>query len=776
MNKIELLAPAGNLEILKAAVDCGADAVYCGLPGFNARVNADNLGIDELIEGINYAHLRSSKVFLTANTIMSDEEFDSFYPDLEEVVEAGLDGLIVADIAAVKKLSMAFPEVKITASTQMNIFACDEFRNLKELGASRVVLPRELSTDEIAKRVRIASRYGLECEVFAHGAVCVCVSGVCLFSAMNKGGTRSGNRGTCAQPCREDYTLANDGLKLRDGHLLSPKDRDATDYLRSLIASGVASLKIEGRMRDVSYVRSAVTSYRRLIDGTIDGTLTKEDIKDIKSGLLVNFNRGGSYTSQYLSGVKDDSFLSGEYPGKFGLKIGKISRLDKAQGTICFNKSSAAIIPDKGDYLSIRDEHKEICSFPVGKLNDSLQDLSVKGLHPDIIAKLKPGQAVYLMNHKVTLSKEDLRRTPVNFSLSSSGGKLNLNAMVTTGINYGIYAEGSMDLPQDYQGTIDPERIDQQLRKTLSTPFEVNEVYLDLSEDLSCPVSLINGLRRQVLDDLEMAIIKKHYKKTCEIDELEFSSVKPNEISTLTMFTYPSLKGRSGMLKEGADIYCYSIYDMADIRLMDTVIDFALNNGAKVAVFMPDFYHDRSDKLFAKILGKVKQRAGESFYAVIDSRLMSGDKHLKDLGVKHFVSGAANIYNSDAMGIALDLTDGLYLSHELTPEDAISLIGMRARPDKTVIIHREGDIPWMQSDFCPAGQNRKNCNFCAGKSLFELEQKREKGVKLHVLPHPADCSSAIYGPAKNCFNESQAESLEYLNINKIFNYTILTEN
>ena len=776
MRKIELLAPAGNLEILKAAVDSGADAVYCGLPRFNARANASNLSIEELIEGIRYAHLRSSRVFLTANTIMSEDELDSFIPDISELVEEGLDGLIVADIAAIRRFSKLFPGVSITASTQMNIFADDEFRNLSRLGATRVVLPRELSCDEIARRVRLASGYGLECEVFAHGAVCVCVSGVCLFSAMNKGGTRSGNRGTCAQPCREDYILSNGGLKLREGHLLSPKDRDVTDYLRTLINSGVASLKIEGRMRDVSYVRSAVSSYRKLIDGIIENDISKQEISDIKSSLLVNFNRGGSYTTQYLSGSKDDKFLSGEYPGKFGLKLGKISRLDKSKGTITFSRSKSGMLPSKGDYLSIRDEKKELCSFPIGKIHETPESLTVKGLHPDVIAKLKPGSNVYLMNHQAELSKEELRRTHINLSLGCDGSYLTLNAMVTSGINYGLFAELREKLPDDYNGVLDPDRITSQLCKTLNTPFTVDEVFI-ASEQISCPVSLINSLRRNVLLELETRIINKHCKEITDVDEdIKVPDNALSDVSSLTMYTYPALRFNEELLRDGADIYCFSIYDMADKRLRDKVIRFAEKRDVKISVFMPDFYHDRSNRIFGKVLENLKNEAGDRFYSVIDSRLMSGDSVTGPLGVKHFVSAACNIYNRDAMDIAFNLTDGLYLSHELSPEELSYLVSNNARPDKTVIIHRGGEIPWMQSDFCPAGQNQKNCRFCQGNSIYTLEQKRERDVKLSVIPHPTDCSSSIYGPAKNALNDIQAESLEYLNINKIYNYTILPEN
>ena len=177
-NKVELLAPCGNLSILKTAVDAGADSVYLGLKEFSARASADNFTLDELEEGLDYAHARSSKVFLAVNTLMSDSEFELFYPAVAEAVNAGVDGLIIQDLAVLTKLASDFPDVIINCSTQMNVYSADEFKNLASIGANRVVLPRELSCDEIEARTRAASKYGIETEVFAHGAVCVCASGL----------------------------------------------------------------------------------------------------------------------------------------------------------------------------------------------------------------------------------------------------------------------------------------------------------------------------------------------------------------------------------------------------------------------------------------------------------------------------------------------------------------------------------------------------------------------------------------------------------------------
>ena len=525
-NRIELLAPAGNLEILKVAIDSGADSVYLGLKEYSARAGADNFTLDELEQGVDYAHLRSSKVFLAVNTLMSDSEFELFYPTIAEAVNIGVDGLIVQDLAVLHKLAQDFPDVIINASTQMNIYSADEFKKLSEIGVNRVVLPRELSCDEIETRTKIAKGYNLETEVFAHGAVCVCASGLCLFSAMNRSGTRSGNRGSCAQPCREEYGLFNNGLKLKDGHLLSPKDRDVSEYLERLIKSGVKSLKIEGRMRDANYVRSAVYCYRRMIDAYYEGNLNKDLIKEIRYDLLINFNRGGAFTSQYLSGSKDDHLLSGEYPGKYGVRIGRISRLNAGSGTVTVGIKNGALEPQKGDFISIRENAREICSFPVGKTNTDLNGLAIKGLHPDMIKKLKPGMEVFLMNHEIFIAKQDLRRTPVSITISSTDTEITATATVEDGLARKVTAESKVVIPDDFEGKpLEKERITEQLSKTLDTPFTVTSVDFDGADKFYCPVSVINYLRRDLLTVLEVNVVNA-FKKNYGTDYVHISCIK----------------------------------------------------------------------------------------------------------------------------------------------------------------------------------------------------------------------------------------------------------
>ncbi|MBR4556223.1 MAG: U32 family peptidase [Clostridiales bacterium] len=784
-NQIELLAPAGNLAILKTAIDSGADSVYLGLKEFSARASADNFTLDELEEGVDYAHARSSKVFLAVNTLMSDSEFEVFYPTIAEAVNIGIDGLIVQDLAVLTKLASDFPDVTINCSTQMNVYSADEFMKLSELGANRVVLPRELSADEIENRTTVAAKYGLETEVFAHGAVCICASGLCLFSAMNRSGTRSGNRGSCAQPCREEYGLYNNGLRLREGHLISPKDRDVTDYLSRLIKSGVKSLKIEGRTRDANYVKSAVYCYRRLIDAYYAGDLNNDLIKEIKSELLVNFNRGGSFTSQYLSGAKDDKILSGEYPGKYGVRIGRISGLDNGNGIVSVGIRNGATEPAKGDYLSIRDNNREICSFPVGKTNTGLNGLNIKGLHPDMIKKLKPGYEVFLMNHDITITKQEFRRTPVSITIDNNGSELIAKAEVSDGIAQGISSESTIEIPSDYEGKeLERSRITEQLSKTLDTPFTVVKVDFTGAEEIYCPVSVINSLRRDLLMQLEVNVVNSFKRSygTDYVDDSEYFSDEEENDKTgeiKNMYTYPVLRLNEDLLEEGADIYAFSIYDLADQDLYQRIVEFVEDQGAELVLMLPDFHHDKLNKVIDNVITKLKADLGTGFKAVMSSRLFTDRKFLKG-DVEHYVSAGANLYSAKDLSHAVKYADAIMPSYEVSADDVIQNLRTLtetvniAENNTKIIVHADGLIPWMQSDFCACGRNQRPCNFCANKSVFDMKPKMKgEETELKVVPHPVDCSCAIYGRAKNLIDQNYADTIADMGFDVICNYTIL---
>lgn len=296
--EVELLAPAGSYDIAIAAINAGADAIYLGGENFGARANAENLTQDEIIDVLNYAHLNGRKVYLTINTLLKNKEINNnLLSFVRPLYENGLDSVIVQDVGVLLFIKKHFPDLKIHASTQMTISGKETVKWLKDLGVERVVLPREFSVDEIKDLKGI----DIEIESFVHGALCYCYSGQCLLSSFIGG--RSGNRGRCAQPCRLPYDVIYDGMLINDAdekYILSPKDICALYLLPDIIDSGVASLKIEGRMKKKEYVCGVVSIYRKYLDAILEGEKFDVDENDIKL-LMDLFNRHGFNESYFYT-------------------------------------------------------------------------------------------------------------------------------------------------------------------------------------------------------------------------------------------------------------------------------------------------------------------------------------------------------------------------------------------------------------------------------------------------------------------------------------------
>lgn len=280
--KFEILAPAGSMESLVAGVRSGANAVYLGGKSFNARRNAGNFNNDELKKAVTYCHERGVKVYLTLNIVVSDDEWELAYNSVKDALEAGIDAFIIQDIGIAKMIKAHFPDARLHGSTQMSIMTPAGAEYAKELGFSRIVLPREMSLDEI-KEIRKST--DLELELFVHGALCMCVSGQCYLSSVI--GSRSGNRGLCAQPCRLPFTAKDDKKECA----LSLKDLSLVEHLNEL--DGIVSLKIEGRMKRPEYVSAAVTA----VKNAINNCYSTDDNHKLKS----IFSRSG-FTDGYFTG------------------------------------------------------------------------------------------------------------------------------------------------------------------------------------------------------------------------------------------------------------------------------------------------------------------------------------------------------------------------------------------------------------------------------------------------------------------------------------------
>lgn len=320
-NKPELLAPAGSEASLHAAVAAGADAVYLGLDEFNARRNADNFTIETLPSVCEYAHLRGVSVYVTMNVEILPSELSRAVELARRVYEAGADGVIVQDIGLASELASAAPGLPLHVSTQMNTHSAAGIETAARLGARRVTLARELSFEEITELSQIAADFGMEVEVFAHGALCICYSGQCLMSSMIGG--RSANRGLCAQACRLPYELhserSDEALPAPGEHLLSPRDLCSIDVLDEMARAGVASLKIEGRMKSPDYVYEVVSVYREVLDSGLPAT------DEHRARLAEAFSRG--FTTAYLEGQRGNDIMSYGRPNNRGVFVGRVARV-----------------------------------------------------------------------------------------------------------------------------------------------------------------------------------------------------------------------------------------------------------------------------------------------------------------------------------------------------------------------------------------------------------------------------------------------------------------
>lgn len=304
----ELLAPAGSVETMYAAFAAGADAVYIGGSRFGARAYADNAESESLLDAIDYAHLHGKKLYLTVNTLLKEQEMDELYEYLLPFYCQGLDAVIVQDFGVFRRVREWFPDLAIHASTQMIMSGELSAEKLKELGATRIVTPRELSLNEIRS---IHKSCDLEIESFVHGALCYCYSGQCLFSSI--AGGRSGNRGRCAQPCRMAYSVEQNGkviLPQQKGYILSPKDLCTIEILPKLIEAGVYSLKIEGRMKKPEYTAGVVSIYRKYLDCYLANPKAPYRVSEAdKKHLLGLFNRKG-FTDGYYTRHNGTSMIT----------------------------------------------------------------------------------------------------------------------------------------------------------------------------------------------------------------------------------------------------------------------------------------------------------------------------------------------------------------------------------------------------------------------------------------------------------------------------------
>ena len=485
--KIELLAPAKNLECGIAAIDHGADAVYIGAPKFGARAAAVN-SLEDIAALVEYAHLYNARIYVTVNTILKDEELQETEKMIWALFRAGVDALIVQDMGIT---GLNLPPIPLHASTQMDNRTVEKVRFLADAGFRQVVLARELSLREISKIHEACPDVPLE--IFVHGALCVSYSGQCYVSQACFG--RSANRGECAQFCRLPFSLvdAEGRVIVKDKHLLSLKDLNQSDELEALLDAGASSFKIEGRLKDVSYVKNVTAAYRRKLDAIF---ARRKEYARASSGscryafnpqLDKSFSRG--FTHYYLQGRTKDVF-SFDTPKSLGEEMGTMKEARGNYLTVAGLKSF-----NNGDGVCYIDEQGRLQGFRINRVEGNK-------LYPQEMPRIKPRTVLYRNFdqefEKILARKSSERRIAVSVRLTDTpfGFALTLTDEDDNSVTLSLARE------KEPARTPQEENLKTQLAKFGNTPFEAVRIDIDFAGNWFLPASVLADFRRQAVEKL----------------------------------------------------------------------------------------------------------------------------------------------------------------------------------------------------------------------------------------------------------------------------------
>lgn len=497
-NSIELLAPAGTFDSLIAAVQNGANAVYLGGNKFGARTNAGNFNDEELVEAVKYAHMHEVKVYVTVNTLINDNEVESCLEYIKFLYEIDVDAVILQDFGISKLVKKLFPDFELHASTQMSIANTTDAFLAKDMGFDRIVLARENSLEEIKTIKEIT---GLEIEAFVHGALCVSYSGKCLFSFIQGG--RSGNKGSCAQPCRMKYTLSKDDSKklISDRYVISMKDLSTINQIEDILNSkSVDSLKIEGRMKRPEYVATVVKNYRQALDSALNDSVSENMLLNLEKEIKYVFNR--EYTKGHI--MEDDSkdTVNMDIPKNKGVYLGDVIQVNRRKKRITIRLEDDL---NKGDGLSLGEHVGRII---IGK---NIKTEAKKGdiIEIDYVGKVDSGTKVYKTYHKdiMEAALESLNKESIKFPIDCSITlKKDQNPKIVIKDSFGneaSYTETEHTIELAINKPSSDEAIEKQLSKLENTVFYLNNLVIDKDDNIIVPLSILNKLRREAVDMLD---------------------------------------------------------------------------------------------------------------------------------------------------------------------------------------------------------------------------------------------------------------------------------
>lgn len=750
----ELLAPAGDADCIKAAIENGADAVYFGLDtGFNARARANNFSPAELPAVMAQLHRRGLKGYVTLNTLLFTSELETVQNLVRQIAAAGVDAVLMQDIGGVRLVRSICPDLPIHASTQMTLTSGETVRVAEELGIERAVLARELSIDEI-KQIREATQ--LPIEVFVHGALCVAYSGQCLTSESLGG--RSANRGQCAQACRLPYDLICDGKDVgpeNAKYMLSPQDLAAYALIPDLMAAGVCSLKIEGRLKTPEYVANITQHYRRAINAAVEGHLvefTKTDVEEME----LSFSRG--FSPGWLEGNDHKRLVPAQSSSKRGVYLGKV--VDVYRGGIVVDLTGSI---KRGDGVSFDcgrpvDDEQGGRVYEVFRGRQSIEGIVSSGrveltfAHNAIdFHEIWPGQHVWKTDDphltarlRKTFSSPTPQRTqPLHISVIASEGEvLRLTATTENGLRVDLATEEPLAIAQKHP--LSEEVLTQQFSRLGGSGYELAKLTAKIEGRPMVPFSTLGKLRHEMLTRLDTLSGQAPSRRIAQEDVLsqmrdhlwqrKFPKELSSEATTIHVLCR-TLKQLEEVLAAGMK-HLYA--DFQDIREYRQAVSLADGAGAQLYLATPRIQKPGEMGIF-RLLEKQKP-------AGILVRNLSGLRHFTQLGMPVVVDFSLNCTNELTAEYLVDQgAQRITASYDLNRDQLLDLI--RAIPTQVaeVVLHQH--MPMFHMEHCvfcamlSPGTNKTNC----GRPCDEHEVKLRDRIGMeHTLKADVGCRNTLF--------------------------------
>lgn len=698
----ELLSPAGSMESLKAGIQNGADAIYLGGSSFGARASATNFDNDELIEAVKYAKLRNVNIFVTVNTSIKETEVEELISYTDFLYKIGVDAIILSDIGVAEVLRKRYPNMELHASTQISAHSLNDVLELKKVGFNRVVLARELSIEEIKE---ICDNVDIDIEVFIHGAICISYSGQCLMSSML--GDRSGNRGRCAQPCRQSYKLINKTtgkiIDVNGNYLLSPKDLCSIENIEKILDTGVKSLKIEGRMKRPEYVAVVTSRYRKTIDNYINNKIT-DDKKALKEDLEAIFNR--KFTSGYLMSKNGSNIINLDKPNNVGVKVGEVLSFNSKKNKLKIKLSGKL---SKGDGINLG-------GGSIGRIikNGEIFDFGVAGeiIEIDFVKNIKSKTPVYKTSDKLLVDNANK-----SFIEGIENKKINLKCEIFIKVgekakfileNIEVYSDEKIEKANDKEAEID--KIIEKLCKTGGTPYKFVFDNIFVDKDVFVPVSVLNNLRRKAIEKYEEYKLDFSSKRII-YSYKNFSYLKDKKVFNGKITLKVHKNSQLDKILENPDIseHIREIYT-EDFTLLEEYYNKFKTIGINLVYSALGVIRNEEYSILEKYLSKINN---EIFNKVQISTWGSKNFFKSKFGTKKFnIDTYFNIYNSYSLRFFEKYFDAedITISQEINKFEIKSLLNKSKEKNANVDMIIYGHTRAMLTEYCAMGVLTKDCH------------------------------------------------------------------